>query len=95
MSRHQPLNGVDSPEALEPRSYRVVMGDDNDGKHTVIISAAIGPRDAKEQACSLFPYDTPLSVEEVEFCEGFSGDNAWGPCRRCGQRLEQHPMIAP
>ncbi len=28
-------------------------------------------------------------------CAGFHGDNAWGPCQSCGERLEAHQMIAP
>ena len=23
-------------------------------------------------------------------CTGFAGENAWGPCARCGRRLEDH-----
>ncbi len=31
---------------------------------------------------------------DAKTCSGFNADNAWGPCRECGQRLEQHESIA-
>lgn len=64
MSR--PLHGADSAEAWQPRRFRVVMEDDDGGRHNVIIPAAIGPRDAMSQARDLYPYDSALTAEEAE-----------------------------
>lgn len=63
--RAQPLNGADSAEAYVLRRYRVVMEDDDGGRRDVTISAALGPRDAKGQARDLFPYESPVHVEEL------------------------------
>ncbi len=62
-SNARPLNGADSADAWQPRPFRVVMEDDDQGRHNVIIRAAVGPRDALNQARELHPYDSPLTAE--------------------------------
>jgi hypothetical protein len=61
----RPEHGADSAEDYVLRRYRVVMENDDGGRHNVTIQAALGPRDAKEQARELFPYESPLIAEEV------------------------------
>ena len=63
-SRHQPTNGADSE--WQPRPFRVLMEDDDGGRHNVIIRAAIGPRDAMGQARDRHPYDSALRAVEVD-----------------------------
>ncbi len=31
-----------------------------------------------------------FGLDDAPGCEGFAGENAWGPCARCGERLEDH-----
>lgn len=61
MSRHQPLAGADSEYVLN--RYRVLMQDDDDDRKWVNIAAALGPRDAENQARLDHPYWTPLKAE--------------------------------
>jgi len=66
-SRHQPAHGADSAEAWTPRAWDVLMCDryDEDFRFMVRVDAAIGPRDAMNQAREIHPEGSPLRAEEV------------------------------
>ena len=73
-SRHQPLNGADSPEDFPadpfeedvwaPRPFSVVMEDWDHDRIKLRIPAAIGRHDAENQARDLRPDYMVVHVEE-------------------------------
>jgi hypothetical protein len=63
--RHQPTAGADSAEAWQPRPFVVVMEDYDEDRINVRIPAAIGPRDAENQARDLRPGYMVLGVKEA------------------------------
>lgn len=63
-SRHQPLNGADSPEGVRP--YLVTLDERHDGdpRIRVRVPAAYGPKDAKHQAEFDHPDYVAVHAEE-------------------------------
>jgi hypothetical protein len=66
VSRHQPLNGADSPE-VERRPYIVDLRGryDEDDRLTVRVPSAFGPRDAFNQAQLDNPGYSAVAAREV------------------------------
>jgi hypothetical protein len=65
--RHQPLHGADSAEAWVPRPFLVLMEHryEEGERIKVRVPAAIGPRDAKQQAAELRPGYVALQAEDA------------------------------
>lgn len=63
-SNSRPLHGADSAEAWNPRPWLVLMEDDDGGRYTVRVPAAIGRHDAKSQARDMRPDLAVLNAEE-------------------------------
>jgi hypothetical protein len=63
----RPLHGADSAEAWQPRPFLVLMEErwDEGNRIKVRIPAAIGPRDAKQQAAELRPGFVALQAEDA------------------------------
>jgi hypothetical protein len=53
------------------------------------IELRAGSRLTRRQAVALATALLAASADEPD-CDGFTGENAWGACARCGKRLEDH-----
>jgi len=78
--RHQPLNGADSDYSLH--RYRVLMEGDDEGRIWVTVAAAMGPRDAQNQAREDHPEWTPIKAEVLNPVEAtFDEWTTWAGLR--------------